>query len=251
MNKKGDFTIKLLLFLILITLISLVSVISYFVYFAVNHQSIKDIPVPPIYKNITNSTCFETSNNNILCPKIVNVTKIIIINESTISYLLYIIGANKLHNPPFSSDTPKINIFIENDRFNSEVNSGEIITLKGQIENEDIQLVSNYETIIKILSSKNPKYEIKLAVQDGNFEIKALKENIVLASKGYLSLYQEFSGRVEGSSALDYTAEESRVSENKSMMYYIIAGLIVLLTILIIVLIILKKGQKNTPTNSS
>ena len=46
-------------------------------------------------------------------------------NESFVFYILYNIKAYNLHNPPISSDTPKVEFSIDNDIYNAEITNVE------------------------------------------------------------------------------------------------------------------------------
>lgn len=92
---------------IVIILILLIAIASYFVY-------------ANLFSNISNNIVFTNKSS-------INQTEVGI---EQVNYLLYNLGANNLHNPPFSSDTPKIEIVVGDDVFTSEVISGKINTFK-------------------------------------------------------------------------------------------------------------------------
>ncbi|MBI2451740.1 hypothetical protein HYV50_01520 [Candidatus Pacearchaeota archaeon] len=116
---------------------------------------------------------------------------IALFNETFVIYLLYNIKANKLHNPPFSENTPKIEMKIDEDIFNAEVKDGRIYVRKGQIQNEDILLTTSKAEAVKMLRNKDYVAE---SFNDGNSGITLISSKTELFSKGYLSIYNELSG---------------------------------------------------------
>ena len=112
-----------------------------------------------------------------------------------IALLLYSIKAYELHNPPFSKNTPKIEISIENEAFNSEIINGKIKTQKGAINNKDIQIKTSKSEFLKILNSKDIKKELQNSAETGNLEIEMRAGKLELASKGYLNIYKEVTGK--------------------------------------------------------
>ena len=122
------------------------------------------------------------------------------VQESTISTqqinsLLQKLGASSLHNPPFSKDTPKIEIITEDATFYSEIVKGSIATKKGAISNEDIRIVTINEEIINALESENTIEYIQSSVISGKTSIEQVASSYTLYSKGYLSLYKSITGQ--------------------------------------------------------
>ena len=112
-------------------------------------------------------------------------------DEGFVSYLLYSIGAGKLHNPPFSSNTPKIVFFIDDDIFNAEVKNGGIVVKKGNINDADIMIITSKEEGVKMLRDRN--YVVK-SFSDGKSSFSALADKLSLLSKGYLDMYNKLTG---------------------------------------------------------
>ena len=59
-------------------------------------------------------------------------------DESFVYYLLFSIKAYNLHNPPLSGNSPKMEIFVGNEQYNSIINKGKIEIGRGDLEKEDI-----------------------------------------------------------------------------------------------------------------
>jgi len=112
-----------------------------------------------------------------------------------INLILYNIKAYELHNPPFSSNTPKIEFVIEDEIYNTEIVKGKIITKKEGIENPDLKIIMPKEEFLFILNSNDLKKSLQDSVSNGNTKIEILAGNTELFVKGYLSLYQEITGK--------------------------------------------------------
>ena len=97
-----------------------------------------------------------------------------------------------MHNPPFSSDTPKIEFIIGDDIFNAEVINKNIKVGKGSISNEDIRITTTKIEGVKMLRDK--KY-IETSFNNGNSGFEMVAGKVKLFSKGYLDLYKELTGK--------------------------------------------------------
>ncbi len=113
-------------------------------------------------------------------------------NEGFVLYILQSIKAYNLHNPPFSSETPKIEFIIENDIYNAEISNKNIKVLKGSITNEDIRIITTKVEGVKMLRDK--KY-IETSFNNGNSGFEMVAGEVKLFSKGYLDLYEELTGQ--------------------------------------------------------
>lgn len=112
-------------------------------------------------------------------------------NESFVFYLLYNIKAYNLHNPPLSSDAPRIEIYVGEDVFNAIVEKGEIKVSKGGILEEDIIIRTTKEEAVAMMNDKN--YVTK-SFNDGKSTIELIAGKTTLFAKGYLNLYNELTG---------------------------------------------------------
>jgi len=113
---------------------------------------------------------------------------------SYVDYLVSEFGGWKLHNPPLSSDTPKIKIIVDGEVFVSEVINGEIITEKRDIENPDIILTITKEDISKAVVSSNLMESLRKSIDEGNSNIELKASYTKLFSKGYLNIYKDVTG---------------------------------------------------------
>ena len=113
-------------------------------------------------------------------------------NESFITYLLYEIKAYNLHNPPLSGDTPKILVFVGDDSYGAEIDAGSIYVHKGGIEGQDIIIRTSKEESVNMLSNED---YVKESFQNGKSNIELAASKSVLFGKGYLSLYEQLTGK--------------------------------------------------------
>lgn len=118
-------------------------------------------------------------------------------NEEYVSYVLFAIGADELHDPLFSDNHPKIEFQIDI-TYNSEIIDGEIITMEGAIEDEDIVISSTKEEIIEAILSEDMGSYMEDSVREGRTEIEMIADETELFSKGYLVMYKEITGEELG-----------------------------------------------------
>jgi len=111
-------------------------------------------------------------------------------DASFVYYLLASIKAYNLHEAPFSSDLPKIIIFLEDDAYYGKIVDGKIIVGKGKIEDADIIIYSSKEEVIKIMQDRN---YVKQSFSEGLSKIELKSDKLELYSKGYLDLYEEIN----------------------------------------------------------
>ena len=112
-------------------------------------------------------------------------------DESFVEYILYSIGANSLHNPPFSNDDPKIEFYIDEEVYSAIVEKGIIAASKGEIDKEDIVIRTTKEEAVKMIMDKEYIKE-SFSQEKSGLELVASKTK--LATKGYLSIYEELTG---------------------------------------------------------
>lgn len=113
-------------------------------------------------------------------------------DESFVAYLLINIKAYNLHPPVFGSDIPKIKIYVGGQAYNAEVTEGRIKVGKGEIAEEDIIIWTSAEEAVKMVRDKN---YISESFKTGASKIELVAGKIELAMKGYISLYNEFTGK--------------------------------------------------------
>jgi hypothetical protein len=112
-------------------------------------------------------------------------------DETFVIYMLYNIGANKLHRPPLSRDTPEIELLVGDETYSAEVVKGVISVDEGEISDEDILITTSAEEAVKMI--RDSEY-ISDSFSEGKSEIELIAGKVELASKGYLGLYTELTG---------------------------------------------------------
>jgi len=113
-------------------------------------------------------------------------------DESFVYYLLYQIKAYNLHNPPLSSDEPKLLLYADENVYGASVNKGKIIVNNGEISNYDIVIRTTVLEGVLMLQDKN---YISKSFQDGKSTIELVGTKSSLFGKGYLNLYTELTGK--------------------------------------------------------
>lgn len=115
-----------------------------------------------------------------------------VFDESFIFYLLYNIKAYNLHNPPLSSDRPKIEVDVGDEVFKAVIDDGMINVSRGDIIGEDIIIKTSKEEVILMMDDKE---YIEQSFELGKSEIVLVAGKTTLFAKGYLSMYTELTGK--------------------------------------------------------
>lgn len=119
----------------------------------------------------------------------------LIIGEEHVAYVLNEIRAYKLHNPPLSSEKPIIEIDVDDSKFKADVDKGEVKVEKGAADNPDIKIITTREEMINALTSLDIKNYIKSSVSSEKTKLELVAGYVELFSKGYLSIYQDLTGK--------------------------------------------------------
>lgn len=133
------------------------------------------------------------SESSLLEYQISNLTEEEFINleKEAITYILIFFKAYNLHNPPLSSNTPKIQFQIGSHNYNSEIIFGEIYTNSGEIPNPDIKIKTSKEEFIKMVFDYD---YLKESINSEKSSIDLVKDKTELYLKGYNELYSEMFG---------------------------------------------------------
>lgn len=184
MNKKGAWWLWVSIVLVVLLIIL---AFLYFVLFKANNESVyagRQLANP-----ITNLTDEQA---------------IVSFDESFVSYLLYEIKAYNLHNPPLSSNYPKMEIDVGEQVFNAVVKKGIIEVGRGPIAGNDVIIKTTAGEAVKMLRDKS--YVTK-SFNDGLSGIELVAPKTTLFAKGYLNLYTELTGKsVTGNLIRIYTS---------------------------------------------
>jgi hypothetical protein len=113
-------------------------------------------------------------------------------NEDFVYYLLASIKAYNLHNPPLSSNKPKMDILVGSVEYSAIIDDGRIVVSKGAIENPDVLIKTSLDEAANMV--KYPD-SVKSSFESGKSEIQMIASKASLFSKGYLNLYTEITGK--------------------------------------------------------
>lgn len=112
------------------------------------------------------------------------------IDENFINFLLRNIGVSSLHRHPLTFRNPIINIVVDGKSFYSIIGK-EIMTEEGSEESADLQIITNEETLLEVLTAEDPEESILDSFNSGESSIELLASEADLFAKGYFSLYQK------------------------------------------------------------
>ena len=113
-------------------------------------------------------------------------------DESFVYYFLYSVKAYNLHNPPLSSNEPKMEFIVGDDVYNVIIDKGDIVVEKGSLDERDAVIRTNAKEAVKMIKDIN---YIKESFGNGDSSIELTASKSELFSKGYLSLYTEITGQ--------------------------------------------------------
>jgi hypothetical protein len=113
-------------------------------------------------------------------------------NENFVFYLLYDMKAYNLHNPPLSSDYPRIEINVGGEIFSASVKGGEIFVSDVQILDKDIVIRTTKEEAVKMMRDEN---YVSQSFNDGKSSIELAASKTSLFAKGYLNFYNGIIGK--------------------------------------------------------
>jgi hypothetical protein len=137
----------------------------------------------------------ETSEHITMQNPVANLTDeeaVVQFDESFVLYLLYSIGADELHNPPLSSDTPKIEVCVNDEIFSAEIKKGSVSVSRDTFADKDIIIQTTKQEAVKMLRDKN---YVAVSFTEGLSTIELVESKIRLAAKGYLGIYEELTGK--------------------------------------------------------
>ncbi|MEK6826913.1 MAG: hypothetical protein AABX99_00315 [Nanoarchaeota archaeon] len=149
----------------------------------------------PINEFALDSANFSIGGNKslIIDEKILGDLNKSIIQESLINYASVILKLYNLHNIPFTSINPKVQVTIDSDSYYVEIVKGNIIIETGQIRNPDAKISTTREEILKIANNNDYATD---SISSGETNIELTANKLVLFSKGYWGLYKEFKGKI-------------------------------------------------------
>ena len=112
-----------------------------------------------------------------------------------INYVLFAMSAWKLHNPPLSSETPKIKVIVDDEIYYSEVIDTEMNTYLEEFEGEeDLVITMSKNEVIQAMLAEDMAEFMKQSVASGETQMELVAGSLTLASKGYLQMYKDITG---------------------------------------------------------
>lgn len=178
MNKRGEINWRLWLSIILVFVLILII----FLFFALAKP------------NYSDSYDGKLKSGEIVNPVsgLSNEEAVSQFDENFVVYLLISIEAYNLHNPPLSSNKPKIGIYVSDKVFNAVISRGQIDVEEGKIDNEDIAIDTTKEEAVLMLRDKNYIVE---SFNSGKSSVELKADKATLFAKGYLNLYSKLTGK--------------------------------------------------------
>ncbi len=109
-------------------------------------------------------------------------------NEDFVLYLLYTIKAQRLHNPPLSKSTPKIEVFVDEDVYRAEVIDNVIYVGRGRFSAKDIVITTSAREAVQMLRDQSHIVE---SFAQGNSHLEIIEDKVTLFAKGYREIHNE------------------------------------------------------------
>lgn len=185
---------KSIVIALIIFIIILLGVAGYFIYLYLSGHSFGSNNLSgtsseynsPNYEMINIPT--SAGNKTILIESNITNYSISDIEKSLANYSSIILKLYSLHNIPLTSITPKIQSYLDNNSYFMEVSNGDIIISEGNITNPDITIATTSQELSNILENGT---SVGSALSSGSIKIDAEANQFTLASKGYLTLFNE------------------------------------------------------------
>jgi len=192
-NSRGQLFWKALAIILAILLIILI-LVSIFIYYVIFNpkESQKDKGENPFKDQVKDLIDEEDvviqDNTN---PPVNQIQKPI--KEEHISYVLYELEADKLHNPPASAEIPVMRLDVDGTIFMARVINNEITVEKGKVEGEDIRVITTRKAIIDAVKSDDAVQIIRGSINSGESKLEIVSDRKELLMKGYLDIYKELT----------------------------------------------------------
>lgn len=135
---------------------------------------------------------FEEPSNKGEYPGLVNNYRSVI-ELSKVKQVLDEIIASRLHNPPFSSDNPRIEIIMGDTPVYAEFTKGVTSVYHERLDNLDIKIIISPEELNEILKYDDLKTGIKESYSNKKIKVELIANPIILILKGYLELDKSLS----------------------------------------------------------
>ena len=114
-------------------------------------------------------------------------------DENYIIYLLVSLGTNHLHKSYTGQGAAELEISIDGETWSAIIDKGLRVQKIG-IDDPDLRITMSKQVAVEALLSSSIQEQLKLATKNGQIRIEQVAGKVELASKGYLSMYQELTG---------------------------------------------------------
>jgi hypothetical protein len=115
-------------------------------------------------------------------------------NSNYINYMLIALGVGELHTSLLRYGAPRIEFYIDDESWYSELKDGALYTQKGTIDDEDLIIRISRRNAVEALLAKNIEDHMRKSVESGKIQLELIAGKPELLSKGYLSMYAELTG---------------------------------------------------------
>ncbi len=113
-------------------------------------------------------------------------------DSSYVKYLLYAIGAHRLHAPPLSSDDPRLAVVLDGVNYSAYVHQGAITVSLDPVMNPDVIIYTTRAELVMMLRDET---YVQTAFRSGSARIVLVASKTTLFGKGYLQLYTALTGK--------------------------------------------------------
>lgn len=159
-----------------------------FLYFSVNGTNYDELYQEKTSSESISEFTLNTPEQNEIIVRIEGNLASSNLSKEEIKSALIKLKIYNLHNVPYTSDTPKIQIDVDEISYSVEVSKGKIRISDRTINNKDVIIKTTGGEISKMNRDENYAKE---SFKSGNSEFKPVANKFVLFSKGYLTLYQD------------------------------------------------------------
>ena len=115
------------------------------------------------------------------------------IGTEHVNWIVNELGGYKLHASP-SGDEPELELITDDKTFKITFKGNNVSSSLDSAADPDVRLIVDREAFVEIFFADDVKEEIKNLYNEGEFVIELLKDETILALKGYKGSYDELMG---------------------------------------------------------
>lgn len=187
-------------------------------------------PERPIFANVESPSAENkerTTNetNASINPDIPTESPKVVIEKEHVDYVLYNLQVYELHNPPFSSRFPVIELDIDGKKYYTEIKDGYLITNEGQTDKEDIRIFTTSDELVKFVNSNDVPSDLLESINNGDSSFQLVSDEKTLLLKGYINLYNNL---VDEDSRIVLSPKTSNIRNSFLLIFILIIMLIII-----------------------